>query len=79
MSKHGDSTESVVCDLPMFFHSGCNVNAKDEDKNTPLHYATENGHLVSVQVLLNAGAKLSARNDEEDTPVHTAAENGHLV
>jgi ankyrin repeat protein len=54
------------------------VNAKDEDKNTPLHYAAENGHLLGVRILLDAGAKLSARNDEEDTPVHTAAENGHL-
>ena len=59
-------------------HSGCHVNAKDEDKNTPLHYAAENGHLLGVRILLDAGAKLSARNDEEDTPVHTAAENGHL-
>ena len=59
-------------------YSGCHVNAKDEDKNTPLHYAAENGHLLGVRILLNAGAKLSARNDEEDTPVHTAAENGHL-
>ena len=59
-------------------NSGCNVNAKDEDKNTPLHYATENGHLMSVQILLDAGAKLSAKNDEHDTPVHTASENGHL-
>ena len=54
------------------------MNAKDEDKNTPLHYAAENGHLLGVRILLDAGAKLSARNDEEDTPVHTAAENGHL-
>lgn len=59
-------------------YSGCHVNAKDEDKNTPLHYAAENGHLLGVRILLDAGAKLSARNDEEDTPVHTAAENGHL-
>ena len=60
------------------YHSGCHVNAKDEDKNTPLHYAAENGHVLAVRILLDAGAKLSARNDEEDTPVHTAAENGHL-
>ena len=59
-------------------YSGCHVNAKDEDKNTPLHYAAENGHLLGVKILLDAGAKLSARNDEGDTPVHTAAENGNL-
>ena len=64
--------------LCCLYNSGCNVNAKDEDKNTPLHYATENGHLMSVQILLEAGARLSAKNDEHDTPVHTASENGHL-
>lgn len=54
------------------------MNAKDEDNNTPLHYAAENGHTMSVRVLLGAGAKLDAKNDLDDTPVHAAAENGHL-
>ena len=59
-------------------NSGGNVNAKDEDNNTPLHYAAENGHVVSVRILLDAGSKLNTKNDEEDTPVHTASENGCL-
>ena len=71
----GQTVINFLCISP---NSGCHVNAKDEDKNTPLHYAAENGHLISVQILLDAGAKLSAKNDEEDTPVHTAAENGRL-
>ena len=66
--------KSNVCST----NSGCNVNAKDEDKNTPLHYAAENGHAVSVGIMFDAGAKLNTKNDEKDTPVHTASENGYL-
>ena len=57
---------------------GCLVNAKDEDGNTLLHCAAENGHTMSIRILLNAGAKLNVKNDLDDTPVHAAAENGHL-
>ena len=67
-----------MCNNRITSNSGCNVNAKDEDKNTPLHYAAENGHILSVRILLDAGAKLSAKNDDNDTPMHTASANGHL-
>eukprot|EP00435_Cladocopium_sp_Y103_P027787 s500_g6.t2 len=54
-------------------------NVTDADGSTPLHYAAQNGHLKSVQLLLEA----SAKKDVEDkanghTPLHWASVGGHL-
>ena len=52
--------------------AGADINAADEDKNTPLHRAAMINP-VAVKVLLDAGANSEARNDHGDLPLHIAA------
>ena len=55
------------------------VNYKDPaDGSSPLHKASENGHLEIVKILIQNGAIVNATNKCEYTPLNIAAENGHL-
>jgi len=47
---------------------------------TPLHYASQNGHLSVVEYLVNQKADINAKTKEifSGTPLHYAAQNGHL-
>ncbi|XP_018589789.2 CARD- and ANK-domain containing inflammasome adapter protein [Scleropages formosus] len=70
-SEHGQDS---LIDLLMC--SGANVNALDNNKDTPLHCATRFGHLESVQRLLSwtggTGANLRAKNNVDKTPLQVA-------
>ena len=53
--------------------AGANVNAKDEDDRSPLHYAAElRVRPEVVQALLNAGADVNARDSHGRTPLDIA-------
>jgi hypothetical protein len=55
-----------------------NVNAKDENENTPLMFASEDGHLGIVNLLLlEKGIDINAKNKEGQTPLALAVLNGH--
>ncbi len=60
----------------VLLHRVVDVNAIDDEKLTPLHFAAENGHLEVVNELLKMEADMKARDDIGDTPVHKAAEEG---
>ena len=45
---------------------------------TPLHLATEEGHLEIVQALITAGANIEATDHQGNTPLHLAVNHGHL-
>ena len=53
------------------------INATDENENTPLHRAISNGQTEIVLALIDAGAKVNQANVDGDTPLHWAAENDH--
>ncbi|KAJ1548822.1 hypothetical protein HK405_014554 [Cladochytrium tenue] len=44
---------------------------------TPLHIATQGGHIEMVRLLLEHGAEKDARTKKQTTPLHWAAQNGH--
>ena len=56
--------------------SGVNLNATDEDGNTPLMLAAEMGHLEVVSVLLDSGADINARNKHGATALSRAYSPG---
>ena len=48
-------------------------------KTTPLHLASEQGHMDVVELLLENGAEVKSLNDyKEETPLHLAADGGWI-
>ena len=58
--------------------AGAEVNKTNNIGDTPLHNASDNGHLEVVNVLLAAGAEVDKTNNYGDTPLHYASEYDHL-
>jgi len=54
-----------------------NVDFKSINKWTPLHAASDKGHVGAVRVLLDHGARINARIHDGPTPLHLASRNGH--
>lgn len=55
------------------------INRKDKEQLTPLHFAAERGHLHVVEFLLSMGSDphISAFGWDTGTPLHYAARAGH--
>ncbi|XP_058830150.1 tyrosine-protein kinase Shark isoform X2 [Topomyia yanbarensis] len=66
--------------LEKLIERGANINNRDAQGNTPLHYACrKQGGIEMVRLLINAGANLQARNKDTGwVPLHEAAANGNL-
>jgi hypothetical protein len=60
-----------------FLREGANVNTRDEDGLTPLHYAASRGYVEVARLLLENGADVNAKNEHGITPLHVAASEGH--
>src|SRR3990172_10442231 len=56
---------------------GADIEARDNNDFTSLHYAAFNGHQVTVAFLLDHGANIEARDNQGVTPLHIAALDGH--
>ena len=54
-----------------------NINAVDNNKWTPLHRASRNGHHQCVELLLDRGANINAGTTFNYTPLHLASIYGH--
>lgn len=61
-----------------FLHSlTARKNARtQEERQTPIHYASKNNAVESIKVLLNYGANINDRDYRARTPLYLAAENG---
>jgi len=55
-----------------------NVNCRDSNGRTPLHYAVVTKHLEIVSLLLERGADVNAQDNEGWTPCHRAAYWGYF-
>lgn len=56
--------------------AGYNLNAQNEDGDTVLHYAVENGQCEVVRYLLKKGADYNLPNENQVTPLQLAVEKG---
>ena len=65
-----------TADLKTEIRSGANVNAREEDGDTPLHYAVAYKP-THIKILIGAGAIVNARDDRSSTPLHDAAFYGN--
>lgn len=67
--------------LPFLLFMGSAYSMKNEDKNNRglalLDLAAANGHLTTVEFLVNNGANISAQDNNGYTPLHNAAARGH--
>jgi ankyrin repeat protein len=54
------------------------VNAKDQKKCTPLHYAAQTGNVSAVAVLLEKGCQVNAKDLNGQTALHHAIRSGEL-
>ncbi|XP_052238609.1 transient receptor potential cation channel subfamily A member 1 homolog [Dreissena polymorpha] len=54
------------------------INHRDEWNNSPLHVASQNGHVNVVKFLIENGAMVTLKNDREQTPIHLAAIKGYV-
>lgn len=59
-------------------NEGINPNVQDWYGMTPLHYATQNGHLKIVKILLLNKAEVDLKDYDERTALHLAVHFDHL-
>ena len=69
-----------LCDLAgvqALLDSGADVNAKDENDMTALHWAASGGNEELVELLISKGADVNAKEEVGWTPLHYAAAMNH--
>ena len=49
-----------------------NVNAKDNNSETPLHYAAFGGHIEAATLLIERGAEINPISESNSTPLDEA-------
>jgi ankyrin repeat protein len=70
--SHGDEDGARVACVRLLVKAGANVNARDNEGNTPLHET----FLTDVEEeLLNLGANVNARNKDGETPIFTTVDD----
>lgn len=72
----------IVWDNKIKFAEQCfnpkDINAKNDNGDTPLHIATQEGYPEWIKFLLEHGANAKLTNKAGNTPLHLAARNGDL-
>ena len=70
--KRNDSIQAQT-----MLRAGAPIDALNQYRNTPLHFAAKEGRAKTVKLLIDAGATIDAREDKLlATPLHYAAEKG---
>ncbi len=63
--------------LRQLLQQDINLEEKDADGNTALHWAVMAGHKDCLEALLKSGANIESKNESGETALHWAAEKGH--
>ena len=73
---HYATKENRVEVIEYLVSIGCDINAADDDKQTPLHKSVMLGHTESVKLLIDKGANVNKVDNNGNTPLHVAIING---
>lgn len=74
---HMAAAHGITDIIGLLIDSGLEVNAVDDDRSTPLHWAAmKGGKKAAVELLLAQGAAHDARNKLGESPMHLAAGKG---
>ncbi|KAJ1273519.1 hypothetical protein BS78_06G287000 [Paspalum vaginatum] len=69
---HVSAREGATDDIVKLLAAGVEVNVRDTEGRTPLHWAVDRGHLSAVEVLAKANADMNAKDNEGQTALHYA-------
>ena len=69
---HVSAREGAIDDVKKHLSAGVQINIRDSEERTPLHWAVDRGHLDAVEVLVNSNADVNAQDNEGQTALHYA-------
>ena len=73
---HHAAKENKLEIIEFLINSDCDINAGDNEEQTPLHKAALFGNVESVQFLLEKGANVDKIDNNGETPLHIAIISG---
>jgi cytohesin len=71
-------TNGDLAGVQALLDAGVDVNAKDENSWTPLHFAARHGHKEIVELLIAKGADVNAKDNGDNTPLNRATARNHI-
>jgi ankyrin repeat protein len=74
---HVWASQGELTGLKLYIEGGGNVNQRDNNGATPIHYASYFGHMEAVRKLFNAGAKPDQICNGGRNAADFAREGGH--
>jgi ankyrin repeat protein len=74
---HQAASAGLLDYVAQLIQEGYRVDEDDSQKNTPLYYASKNGHREICSCLLENGADIAAKTDAGWTALHCATMGGH--
>ena len=54
------------------------INAVNNNGQTALHYASQGGHIKTVEFLVSMRANVDKKDNNGQTPLHLATQEGHI-
>ena len=76
---HVVARNGYLAGVQAYLDAGVDINARDENGSTPLHWAALEGHKDIVELLINRGAEVNATSEIGGwTPLHMAASKNHI-
>lgn len=75
MAADSDKDTSTI--IEQLIHMGMNVDERDHNGQTPLHYAAMVGNITAAKKLIELGADINAKDYFGRTPYNRAATKGH--
>ena len=73
ISIHEAAAKGNIEAVNQHLEVGADVNARENNKWTPLHYAAYYGHKAAVELLIAKGADVNAKNNYGNTPLDLAS------